>query len=87
MDKEDGRVVVEKNLIDYITNFYRNLFGEADTSNISLCIENSNKISSAQKEMLIREFSLEEIKTTIFQMDHNKSPGPDGFNAKFYQHF
>ena len=33
------------------------------------------------------EFSLEEIKKVVFKMAHNKSPGPDGFTAEFYQHY
>jgi predicted DNA-binding helix-hairpin-helix protein len=32
-------------------------------------------------------FTEEEIKEAIFQMEHNKAPGPDGFPAKFYQVF
>jgi hypothetical protein len=27
------------------------------------------------------------IKKAVFQMEHNKSPGPDGFLAEFYQVF
>jgi hypothetical protein len=30
---------------------------------------------------------MEEVRDAIFQMEHNKSPGPDGFLAEFYQHF
>jgi len=32
-------------------------------------------------------FSENEIREAIFQMEHNKAPGPDGFPAEFYQHF
>jgi hypothetical protein len=32
-------------------------------------------------------FSKEEVKVAIFQMEHNKAPGPDGFLAEFYQVF
>jgi hypothetical protein len=28
-----------------------------------------------------------EIKDAIFQVEHNKAPGPDGFSAEFYQKF
>jgi hypothetical protein len=32
-------------------------------------------------------FSEKEVKEVIFQMKHNKAPGPDGFPAEFYQAF
>jgi hypothetical protein len=33
------------------------------------------------------EFSEKEVRDAIFQMKHNKAPGPDGFPAEFYQVF
>jgi hypothetical protein len=35
--------------------------------------------------MLIQSFSEEEVRKAVFQMEHNKAPGPDGFPAEFYQ--
>jgi hypothetical protein len=32
-------------------------------------------------------FTEKEVKEVIFDMKHNKAPGPDGFPAKFYQTF
>ena len=32
-------------------------------------------------------FTEKEIKEVIFQMEHNKAPGPDEFPAEFYQLF
>jgi hypothetical protein len=29
----------------------------------------------------------EEVKKAVFQMEHNKEPGPDGFPFEFYQSF
>jgi hypothetical protein len=34
---------------------------------------------------LIKEYTNEQIKTTLFQMGLTKPPGPDGFPALFYQ--
>ena len=39
------------------------------------------------KEKLIAKFSYNEIREAIFRMEHNKTPGPDGFPAEFYQAF
>ena len=36
---------------------------------------------------LTSSFSEEEIRTSVFQMEHNKASGLDGFPAEFYQCF
>jgi hypothetical protein len=38
-------------------------------------------------DLLTAIYSEEEVRKAIFQMEHNKTPGPDGFQAKFYQIF
>ena len=42
-------------------------------------------ISQIQADDLIRYVTPEEIKAQIFRMEADKSPGPDGFNAGFFQ--
>jgi hypothetical protein len=42
------------------------------------------QVSEEENEVLTAPFSEEEIKTTVFDMEHNKPPGPDGFPAEFY---
>jgi len=44
-------------------------------------------VSQLENEFLCDEFSEKEIRDAVFQMEHNKSPGPDGFPAEFYQFF
>lgn len=86
LEQDEGKIEGEKNLIDYITNFYKNLFGHPETSTISLDIDNPKTIPDGAVEKLITPFSLEEIKEVVFKMAHKKSPGPDGFTTDFYQH-
>jgi hypothetical protein len=42
-------------------------------------------ILESMNESLVRPFVEEEVRTTLFQMAPLKGPGPDGFNASFYQ--
>jgi hypothetical protein len=42
---------------------------------------------SEENQVLTTPFSEEEVKIAIFDMEHNKAPGPDGFLAEFYQFF
>jgi hypothetical protein len=54
------------------------------------CMSSINKgflVTSSESEKLMAEFSEKEVREAIFQMKHNKAPGPDGFLAEFYQVF
>jgi hypothetical protein len=33
----------------------------------------------------MKHFTMDELKTNVFEMAVNKSAGPDGFNVEFYQ--
>lgn len=50
-------------------------------------IEDIPQVSNEEYDILTKEFSEEEVKQAIFQMEHNKAPGPDGFPAEFFQVF
>ena len=42
--------------------------------------------SQSENDFLTAPFTEKEIRDAIFDMEHNKATGPDGFPAKFYQH-
>ena len=44
-----------------------------------------SRLRPSQSLNLTRPFSLEEIKTALFDMNDNASPGPDGFGPAFYK--
>ena len=54
-------------------------------------MENQNddipQVTEDENNLLIAPFTEKEIKEAVFQMEHNKSPGSDGFPAEFYQVF
>ena len=48
---------------------------------------NFPKLNQEEIEDLNRAITGKEIKTAIRNLPANKSPGPDGFTAEFYQNF
>jgi hypothetical protein len=48
-------------------------------------VDDIEQVSHEENELLTRSFSMDEVWEAIFQMEHNKAPGPDGFPAEFYQ--
>ena len=48
---------------------------------------NFPKLNQEEIENLNRPITNTEIETVIRNLTANKSPGPDGFTAKFYQKF
>jgi hypothetical protein len=50
-------------------------------------IDYIKQISETENDILTAPFSEEKVKVAIFQMEHNKAPGSDGFPTGFYQIF
>jgi len=90
LENDQGVVIGDDQLKSHITQFYKNLFGTPDMSEITL-MENQildiPQVSQEENDVLISEFTETEVKDAVFQMEHNKAPGPDGFPVEFYQVF
>ena len=90
LEQEEGVIEGEENLKRYITNYYKGLFGPSKTNNFSMDesrIEDIPQVTDQENEYLTADFTKKEVREAIFQMKHNKSPGPDGFPVEFYQVF
>ena len=85
LEQEDGIIVGDIELKKYITNYYKNLFGQPDENDISLVetqIDDIPQVAKTENEIMISAFTEIEVKEVVFQMEHNKAPGPDGFPAE-----
>ena len=62
---------------------------------MKLCLSHSAKLEMGLRERVNGRTPLsqelhwpeKEVREAIFQMKHNKAPGPDGFPVEFYQVF
>uniref|UniRef100_A0A803P5S5 DUF4283 domain-containing protein n=1 Tax=Cannabis sativa TaxID=3483 RepID=A0A803P5S5_CANSA len=48
-------------------------------------IEQGPILSNQQADMLVMQYTKEEVKKAIFDIPGNKAPGPDGFSSSFFQ--
>jgi len=90
LDQDEGKIEGQHNLKNYITNFYTELFGPPEES---LCTLDSSRfgdipqVTMEENDFLTSPFTEKEVRDAIFDMEHNKAPGPDSFPAEFYQKF
>ena len=90
LDQDEGKIEGQHNLKNYITNFYKELFGPPEES---LCTLDSSRfgdipqVTTEENDFLTSPLTEKEVRDAIFDMEHNKAPGPDGFPAEFYQKF
>jgi hypothetical protein len=90
LEQEEGTIVGDDNLKVYITKYYKKLFGQPDDNYVQMIenrIDDITQLSEEENVLLTENFTEEEVFQAISQMQHNKSSGPDGFPAEFYQRF
>ena len=87
LEQEEGIIVGDANLKNYITEYYKGMFGP-HIQNSFLMDETLRhdipQVSEEENAALMAPFSDKEVKMAVFDMEHNKAPGLDGFPAKFY---
>jgi hypothetical protein len=90
LDHENGKTEGQANLKHYITGFYKGLIDKPEQSSFCLDpnrMEDISQVTQEENDLLIVPFTEVEIKKAIFEIEHNKAPGPDGFLIEFYQKF
>jgi hypothetical protein len=88
LQHDDIVIEGDEALSDYVTKFYKELFSAPLGSSCTLDetrAEDINQVAEEENGLLTRPFTLEEVREAVFQMEHNKAPGPEGFLIEFYQ--
>jgi hypothetical protein len=85
LQHEDKIIEDDQALKEYITSYYKDLFGPSKLNSLSLDESRVDDIEQVSQDLLTRPFTMDEVREAIFQMEHNKAPGLDGFSAEFYQ--
>ncbi|XP_021751223.1 uncharacterized protein LOC110716880 [Chenopodium quinoa] len=87
-DQRGSWVKDEQGIQKVVTDYFSHLFTSEGVANCQEALEGVRvAVTAGMNDELCKEPTFEEIKTTLFEMHPNKSPGVDGMHALFYQKF
>ena len=78
---------IQRIIRDYYQQLYANKMDNLEEMDKFLEKYNFPKLNQVEIEDLNRPITSTEIETVTRNLPENKSPGPDGFTAEFYQKF
>ncbi|GAU34086.1 hypothetical protein TSUD_255820 [Trifolium subterraneum] len=84
---EDVVVTGQQNLEEVVRKYFQTLFQPKGGNQEPVLSLISPRVSAEDNAFLEAPITKEEIRTALFQMHPDKSPGPDGFNPAFFQNF
>jgi len=83
---EEGKAVTDINTINELAPaFYKQLFYQDSYWNIFPQVVVKRNLTVEASTWLSRDVTNLEVKEAMFQMHPDKAPGPDGYNAYFFQ--
>ncbi|GAU14523.1 hypothetical protein TSUD_250650 [Trifolium subterraneum] len=87
VNEDNIEVKTQPEICQVAKNYFEKLFSASVTVHEPILSLIAPKVTVEDNEMLTATITKEELKAALFQMQPDKSPGPDGFNPAFYQHF
>lgn len=88
LEDEDGRITGDENILVHATRFYSDLFGPAPGNMFQVDSEvwsGLEHLSDLDNKIICKDFTEDEIRDALFQMEGNKAAGPDSIPVEFYQ--
>ncbi|KAG7599472.1 Reverse transcriptase domain [Arabidopsis suecica] len=68
--------------------YFSDLFSSNMPSQTSTALRNIKPmVTEEMNRELTRDITVEEVRSAVFSIGATQAPGPDGFNAAFYQHY
>ena len=85
---DGGWAESEEEVCTVVVNYYEQLFSSVHSDHSEGVLETiPSRVTGSMNDRLSREYGEEEIVQALKTMGPTKSPGPDGFNALFFQRF
>ena len=68
--------------------YFQDLFTTTNPSNMDNVLNVADRVVTPDmNHMLLQPYTLDEVRSTLFQMHPSKSPGPDGMSPFFFQKY
>ncbi|XP_042003831.1 uncharacterized protein LOC121752809 [Salvia splendens] len=86
--REDSSIMDDQDeIIESFVNFYKWLFWTAKDAQParSEVLENGLRLNEEDREGLVRDVTIQEIKDALFNIDEGKALGLDGFSTAFFK--
>ncbi|GAU44733.1 hypothetical protein TSUD_88180 [Trifolium subterraneum] len=87
VNDDDVVVTNQEGLCEVAKSYFESLFKAVEGNQEPVLSLIQPRVTDIDNERLTAPILKEEIHTALMQMHPDKSPGPDGFNPAFYQHF
>ena len=87
-DQNNGWVDVRKEVTGVAIKYFKSIFSSRTCQRLEECLNAvQQKVTTDMRDILSRDYSVEEVQVALFQKGPTKAPRPDGMNALFYQKY